>query len=90
MKMPQSKQIALLESLDSGEGEGNQFFRMAKSLTVRIYYATEVGVKELNKRGTYRRASDARTTANTHEWRGTALVLGAISGLSRVPLLARQ
>jgi hypothetical protein len=51
VKMAQSRQIALLESLDSGEGEGNQFFRMAKSLTVRVYYQTEVGMKELNKRG---------------------------------------
>jgi hypothetical protein len=51
VKMPAAKQIELLESLDSGEGEGNEFFRLAKSFTVRVYYQTEIGTKELNKRG---------------------------------------
>ena len=51
VKMPAARQVAMLESLDAGEGEGNQFFRMAKSFTVRVYYQTEVGTKELNKRG---------------------------------------
>ena len=70
VKMPAAKQIALLESLDSGEGEGHQFFRMAKSMTSRLYYQTEVGFKELNKHGipkTYSPAppdSDRRSSAS--------------------------
>ena len=51
VKLSAAKQIALLESLDKGEGEGHEFFRMAKSLTSRLYYQTEAGFKELNKRG---------------------------------------
>jgi hypothetical protein len=52
VKVPPARQTALLESLEKDEeSEGNQFFRMAKSLTVRVYYQTEIGVKELNKRG---------------------------------------
>ena len=51
VKLPVSKQTALLQSMDSGDGEGNQLFRMAKSMTVRIYYQTEPGFKELNKYG---------------------------------------
>lgn len=51
VKLPAAKQVAFLEFLDSAEGEGNQFFRMAKSMTVRVYYQTEIGFKELNKRG---------------------------------------
>lgn len=50
-KLPEAKKIAFLQALDKGEGEGNQFFRMMKSLTVRVYYQTEIGFKELNKRG---------------------------------------
>jgi hypothetical protein len=51
VKLPAAKQIALLESLDNGEGEGHEFFRMAKSMTSRLYYQTEAGFKELNKHG---------------------------------------
>lgn len=51
VKLPPVKQSALLQSLDSGSGEGNEFFRMAKSMTARIYYQTEPGFKELNKLG---------------------------------------
>jgi hypothetical protein len=55
-KLDRSQQIAVLESLDSGEKdsalkEGNQFFRMVKSMTARIYYQTEAGYNELNKDG---------------------------------------
>ena len=53
-KLEPVKQIAILEKLDAGMDslpEGNQFFRMAKSMTVRFYYQTEIGFKELNKRG---------------------------------------
>jgi hypothetical protein len=51
VKLPAAKRVAILESIDSGEGEGNRFFRVAKSFTSRVYYATEIGMKELNKRG---------------------------------------
>lgn len=55
VKLSPAKQIALLERLDA-EGdsalqEGHAFFRMAKALTARLYYQTEIGYKELNKRG---------------------------------------
>jgi len=50
-KLSAPKQVELLQSLDAGDGEGNHFFRMAKSLTARIYYQTEMGFKELNKHG---------------------------------------
>ena len=49
------EQVAILETLDanrnSGVPAGNQFFRMLKSMTSRIYYNTEIGYKELNKGG---------------------------------------
>jgi hypothetical protein len=55
VKLEAAKQIAILEKLDAGGDpaieEGNRFFRFAKSLTARIYYQTEIGFKELNKRG---------------------------------------
>ena len=31
--------------------EGAGFFRMAKCMTARLYYQTEIGFKELNKQG---------------------------------------
>lgn len=49
------QQTAILTELEAArEGElapGNRFFRFAKSMTARIYYATEIGFKELNKGG---------------------------------------
>jgi hypothetical protein len=49
------EQVAILETLDAGKDPGvqpgNRFFRMVKSMTSRIYYATETGFKELNKGG---------------------------------------
>ena len=48
------QQNAILEQLDAGGAnleEGNQFFRMAKNLTSRIYYQTAIGFRELNKGG---------------------------------------
>lgn len=51
VKLPAAKQIELLKSLDEGSGEGHEFFRMAKSMTSRMYYQTEIGFKELNKHG---------------------------------------
>jgi glucoside 3-dehydrogenase (cytochrome c) hitch-hiker subunit len=51
IKLPAAERVELLESMDCGAGEGNEFFRTAKSLTARLYYATETGTKELNKRG---------------------------------------
>lgn len=44
-------QIAMLLALDEGSGAGHAFFLQAKSLTTRIYYATEMGFRELNKGG---------------------------------------
>lgn len=43
-----AQQAALLESLES---KSDPFFQIAKSATSRIYYATEIGYKELNKGG---------------------------------------
>ena len=52
VKLSPAKQTALLESLEAeGKGDGHAFFRMAKSMTSRIYFETEAGFKELNKRG---------------------------------------
>lgn len=49
------QQIAVLTAFDENKEEGiapgNRFFRMAKQLTSRIYYATEIGFRELNKGG---------------------------------------
>jgi hypothetical protein len=50
-KLSPSQQTAFLTKLDTSEGEGNEFFRMAKSMTSRLYYQTEAGFKELNKHG---------------------------------------
>ena len=46
-----AQQTATLEAMDSGRGPGHDFFRMAKSLTSRVYYNTEIGYRELNKGG---------------------------------------
>lgn len=54
VRLPEAKQIEILEALDAGGTglePGQQFFRSAKALTARIYYATEIGFKELNKGG---------------------------------------
>jgi hypothetical protein len=55
VRCTEQQQIAILTELDAGEGEqlapGTRFFRYAKMLTARIYYATEIGFKELNKGG---------------------------------------
>lgn len=48
---PAEQQTAMVRALDEGSGPGHAFFRDAKSLTVRIYYATEIGYQELNKGG---------------------------------------
>lgn len=52
--LPETRQIALLQTLDAGGADietGHRFFRSLKALTARIYYATEPGFKELNKGG---------------------------------------
>jgi len=46
-----AEQTAMLQSLDAETGPGHDFFRQAKSLTAKIYYATEIGFEELNKGG---------------------------------------
>ena len=48
-----AEQSAILETLDAGGDSavetGSLFFRRAKRLTASIYYATEIGYRELNK-----------------------------------------
>lgn len=51
VRLSEAQQVAILKELDGGDGPGATFFRMAKTLTSRIYYATETGMKELNKGG---------------------------------------
>lgn len=55
VKCTAAQQIAVLtvfdENKEDGVAPGNQFFRTAKQLTSRIYYATEIGFRELNKGG---------------------------------------
>ena len=52
VKLAPAKQTTLLEALEAeGKGDGYAFFRMAKSMTARIYFETEAGFKELNKQG---------------------------------------
>lgn len=55
VKCPPADQIAILKTLDaaqaSGTAPGSAFFRQMKSLTSKIYYATEIGYRELNKGG---------------------------------------
>lgn len=50
-RLTEAEQVAILKEMDAGSGPGTQFFRMAKALTSRIYYATEIGMRELNKGG---------------------------------------
>jgi hypothetical protein len=45
------EQVEMLKALDDGKGPGHAFFHQIKSLTSRIYYATEIGYQELNKGG---------------------------------------
>ncbi len=45
------QQTATLRQLQDGIGVGHQFFKDTKSLTAKIYYATEIGYQELNKGG---------------------------------------
>jgi hypothetical protein len=45
------EQTAMLRKLEEGAGPGHEFFKQAKSLTARIYYATDIGYQELNKGG---------------------------------------
>jgi hypothetical protein len=42
---------ALNENKEPGLEAGSRFFRMAKSWTARLYYATQTGFQELNKGG---------------------------------------
>ncbi len=51
VRLTEAQQVAILKDLDGGQGPGAQFFRMAKGLTSRLYYATEIGMRELNKGG---------------------------------------
>jgi hypothetical protein len=55
LRLAEAQQVAILTALDQGNDAalepGTRFFRFAKGLTSRIYYATEIGMKELNKGG---------------------------------------
>jgi hypothetical protein len=51
VKCTAAQQTAILTDFDKGSGPGSRFFRMAKMMTSRIYYSTEIGTKELNKGG---------------------------------------
>jgi hypothetical protein len=51
VRLTEAEQTRILQGLDGGTGPGAQFFRMAKGLTSRLYYATEIGMRELNKGG---------------------------------------
>lgn len=51
VRCSEPRQIALLEALDSGVGPGHEFFQLVKTLTARLYYATEIGFQEMNKGG---------------------------------------
>jgi len=51
VRCSEPEQVAILKALDTAAGPGNQFFRLAKSLTSSTYYATEIGFKELNRGG---------------------------------------
>lgn len=48
VRCTRGQQSGLLEGLET---EGNRFFGLAKRATAEIYYATEIGFKELNKDG---------------------------------------
>jgi hypothetical protein len=50
-RLTEAEQVSILKEMDGGSGPGTQFFRLAKALTSRIYYATEIGMRELNKGG---------------------------------------
>ena len=50
-RLTEAEQGAILKEMDGGSGPGTQFFRMAKALTSRIYYSTEIGMRELYKGG---------------------------------------
>ncbi len=54
-RLPEAEQVAVLQTLDAGGDPdietGHAFFRMVKTMTASIYYATEIGFNELNKGG---------------------------------------
>lgn len=51
--LSRDEQTGILKALDSESAPkpGGDFFRLAKRMTVQLYYATEAGNKELNKGG---------------------------------------
>ncbi|MBI4904096.1 MAG: gluconate 2-dehydrogenase subunit 3 family protein [Acidobacteria bacterium] len=55
VKCPVADQTTVLEAFDANTtgdtAPGHRFFRMAKQLTSRIYYSTQIGYAELNKGG---------------------------------------
>ena len=55
VRLAAAEQTKVLEALSGGDDSelqpGARFFRQIKSLTSRIYYATEIGFQELNKGG---------------------------------------
>jgi hypothetical protein len=55
VKCSGDQQVAMLTTLDEGTAAGidpgKRFFRQAKGFISRLYYATEIGMAELNKGG---------------------------------------
>lgn len=55
VKCTEPQQVAILQTLDTSRDEvlrpGTEFFRLAKRMISGVYYATEIGFKELNKGG---------------------------------------
>lgn len=55
VRLPESDQVEILKTLDAGGDPalqpGHAYFRMLKTMTASIYYATEIGFNELNKGG---------------------------------------
>lgn len=51
IQLTPAQQTAMLTAMQSSGGPGQRFFFMAKMFTSRIYYATQIGERELNKGG---------------------------------------
>jgi hypothetical protein len=55
VKLAPEQQTAILQALDTSKSDelksGAEFFRFVKGFSSQIYYNTEIGYKELNKKG---------------------------------------
>jgi hypothetical protein len=87
VKLTEAQQVAILRSLDvASEGPGPRFFRAVKGWTSRIYYQTDIGMRELNKGG--RVPSPQNMGCPAHQPR--LIARAELSGERRVPSYARQ